>query len=137
MRKLRIYVDTSVIGGYFDDDFSTDTHLLFDEILKGEYKLVISDLTEQELVNAPVKVKTLLKDLCLDFELIVVNQEIIELANGYLAEKVVGQTSADDCIHIASATITTAAEHLIVVRACARCTHAGRRVLLPTCGARL
>ncbi len=106
MRKLRIYVDTSVIGGYFDDEFSIDTHLLFDEILKGEYKLVISDLTERELVNAPEKVKILLKDLGVDFELVVVNQEIIELASEYLAEKVVGQTSADDCIHIASATIT-------------------------------
>lgn len=43
MRKLRIYIDTSVIGGYFDDEFNTDTQLLFDEIQNGEYKLVISD----------------------------------------------------------------------------------------------
>lgn len=35
MRKLKIYIDTSVIGGYYDDEFSTDTKLLFNEILKG------------------------------------------------------------------------------------------------------
>jgi predicted nucleic acid-binding protein len=105
MKKLRVYVDTSVIGGYFDDEFSADTQLLFDEILKGEYKLVISDLTEKELVNAPERVRTLLIDLGVDFELVSVTQESIDLATEYLKEKVVGQTSVDDCIHIATATI--------------------------------
>jgi len=105
MKKLRIYIDTSVIGGYYDDEFNIDTKLLFDEILRGEYKLVISDLTERELINAPDKVKTLLKDLKIDFEVITVTQEAISLATEYINEKVVGQTSLDDCIHIATATI--------------------------------
>jgi predicted nucleic acid-binding protein len=105
MRKLRIYLDTSAVGGYFDDEFSFDTKLLFDEIIKGEYRLVISDLTEKELVNAPESVRNLLKDLGVDFELVNVTQESIDLATEYLKEKVVGQTSADDCIHIATATI--------------------------------
>jgi len=105
MKKLRIYIDTSVLGGYFDDEFNVDTQKLFDEILKGEYKLVISDLTERELVNAPDRVKTLLKDLKIDFEVISVTQESIDLATDYINEKVVGQTSFDDCIHIATATI--------------------------------
>jgi len=105
MKKLRIYIDTSVIGGYYDDEFNNDTMLLFEEILRGEYKLVISDLTERELINAPDKVKTLLKDLKIDFEVITVTQEAISLATEYINEKVVGQTSLDDCIHIATATI--------------------------------
>ncbi len=62
MRALRIYADTSILGGYFDVEFMTDTKLLFDEIIKGNYKLVISDLTEKELLNAPDRVKTLLRD---------------------------------------------------------------------------
>lgn len=105
MKKLRIYIDTSVIGGYFDDEFNIDTKLLFDAIIRGEYHLVISDLTERELLNAPARVKTLLKDLKIDFEVIAVNQESIALAADYINEKVVGQTSLDDCIHIATATI--------------------------------
>jgi predicted nucleic acid-binding protein len=105
MKKLRIYIDTSVLGGYFDDEFNVDTKLLFDEILRGEYKLVISDLTERELVNAPENVRTLLRDLKIDFEVIVVTPESIDLAMDYINEKVVGQTSMDDCIHIATATI--------------------------------
>lgn len=105
MKKLRIYIDTSVLGGYFDDEFNVDTKMLFDEILRGDYKLVISDLTEKELVNAPERVGTLLKDLKIDFEVIAVTQESIDLAMDYINEKVVGQTSLDDCIHIATATI--------------------------------
>lgn len=79
--------------------------MLFDEILRGEYKLVISDLTVRELVNAPERVRTLLRDLKIDFEVIAVTQETIDLATLYINEKVVGQTSMDDCIHIATATI--------------------------------
>jgi predicted nucleic acid-binding protein len=105
MRKLRIYLDTSVVGGYFDDEFSNDTQLLFNEIIRGEYQLVISDLTEKELVNAPESVRNLLMDLGVAFELVSVTQESIDLATEYIKEKVVGQTSADDCIHIATATI--------------------------------
>jgi predicted nucleic acid-binding protein len=105
MKKLRIYIDTSVLGGYFDDEFNVDTRILFNEILQGEYKLVISDLTERELLNAPENVRTLLKDLKIDFEVIAVTQESIDLAAEYINERVVGQTSLDDCIHIATATI--------------------------------
>ena len=105
MKKLRIYIDTSVIGGYYDDEFKVDTKLLFNEILRGEYKLVISDLTERELVNAPERVRTLLRDLKIDYEVISVTQESIDLALEYINEKVVGQASMDDCIHISTATI--------------------------------
>ncbi|MEX0982620.1 MAG: hypothetical protein WD577_03190 [Bacteroidales bacterium] len=63
MKKLKVYIDTSVIGGYFDDEFNVDTKLFFDEILHGEYNLVISDLTERELVNAPERVRNLFRDL--------------------------------------------------------------------------
>jgi dihydrodipicolinate reductase len=46
-----------------------------------------------------------IKDLKIDFEVISVTQESIDLATDYIKEKVVGQTSLDDCIHIATATI--------------------------------
>ncbi len=105
MRKLRIYLDTSVVGGYFDDEFCRDTQLLFDEIQNGQYQVVISDLTENELVNAPESVRNLFEDLGITFELVTVTQESIDLAAEYIKEKVVGQTSMDDCIHIATATI--------------------------------
>lgn len=57
------------------------------------------------MLNAPENVRCLLNELKVDFELISVTQESIDLAKEYVKEKVVGQTSFDDCIHIATATI--------------------------------
>jgi predicted nucleic-acid-binding protein len=62
-------------------------------------------LTVRELIKAPENVKTLLQEKEIIFEQILVTQESIELATEYIKEKVVGQTSFDDCIHIATATI--------------------------------
>jgi hypothetical protein len=35
MKILRIYIENSVIGGYFDDEFREYTLKLFDEFRKG------------------------------------------------------------------------------------------------------
>jgi len=103
--KQRIYIDTSIIGGYFDAEFETTTRELFEEVLHNEYKIVISTVTEGELEKAPEHVKTLLNDLKIDYELINLTDEAVELASEYLSENVVGKTSYDDCLHIAIATI--------------------------------
>ncbi len=60
MIKQRIYLDTSVFGGYFDKEFSEHT------------------------------------------------LEALDLASEYIMEKVVGQTSIADCLHIALATVNHA-----------------------------
>jgi predicted nucleic acid-binding protein len=105
MRPLRIYIDTSVFGGYYDAEFEKETKLLFNKIISGEFHVVISDLTQNELLNAPKKVRDLFKDLKIkNVEIISVSNEEITLATNYVTEKVVGQTSFEDCIHIATAT---------------------------------
>ncbi|GBU25655.1 hypothetical protein R83H12_02310 [Fibrobacteria bacterium R8-3-H12] len=98
-----MYLDTSVIGGYYDKEFEQDTRLLFQKIKERKYSIFISDLTEQELENAPERIKKLLKDI--EYQQIVVTPECEGLADEYLKENVVGQTSKDDCVHIATATI--------------------------------
>jgi len=104
-RKLTLYLDTSVIGGYFDDEFMLDTQQLFREIQAGQYDIMISDLTLKELIKEPENVRTLLRDLAINFNEITATNECVELASEYLMENVVGQTSLDDCIHIATATV--------------------------------
>ena len=106
MRIQRIYIDTSVIGGYFDKEFQVPTRRLFDEVKKGEYKVVISNVTEGELLNAPAQVRTLLKDLNIDYESLVLSDDVVHLALEYIRENVVGKTSYDDCLHIAIATVS-------------------------------
>jgi predicted nucleic acid-binding protein len=102
----KIYIDTSIVGGYFDDEFSVETKALFERLENKEVIFVISSVLLQELQRAPKNVQTLLDNYdksC--FEYVELTGEAIELADKYIAEKVIGKTSIDDCRHIALATI--------------------------------
>ena len=102
----RIYIDTSIAGGYFDDEFSADTKALFKRLENKEITFIISSVLQQELQKAPDNVRELLKrynEAC--FERVELTKEAVALADGYVAEKVVGKASIDDCRHIALATI--------------------------------
>lgn len=104
--KQRIYIDTSVVGGYFDEEFKEETIALFERLENNEIVFVVSDLLDLELINAPEKVRNLLQKYSLDkFERIELNEESVNLADKHIAEKVVGKTSIEDCRHIALATI--------------------------------
>lgn len=106
MRTQKVYIDTSVLGGYFDKEFDLATRRFFDEVKKGEYKVVISNVTEGELLNAPEGVRSLLNVLDIDYEVIKLTDDVVSLALEYIRENVVGQTSYDDCLHIAIATVS-------------------------------
>ena len=104
--KQRIYIDTSVVGGYFDEEFSDATKGLFKRFENNEITFVVSDLLDLELINAPKNVRELLHKYSTDkFERIQLTPESITLADTYIAEKVVGKSSLEDCRHIALATI--------------------------------
>ena len=106
MRTQKVYIDTSVLWGYFDKEFELVTRRFFDEVKKGEYKVVISNVTEGELLNAPERVRSLLNVLDIDYEVIKLTDDVVSLALEYIRENVVGQTSYDDCLHIAIATVS-------------------------------
>ena len=104
--KQRIYIDTSVVGGYFDEEFNEVTIALFKRLENNEVIFVVSDLLDLELLNAPKRVKELLFNYPIEsFERIELTEEAIILADTYITEKVVGKTSIEDCRHIAMATI--------------------------------
>lgn len=42
----RIYIDTSVVGGQFDKEFSADTIPFFDSVSNGQLIIIVSDLLE-------------------------------------------------------------------------------------------
>jgi predicted nucleic acid-binding protein len=105
--KQRFYIDTSVFGGLFDKEFEEETTLLFEKIELGQVICVYSNLTESELSNAPLKVRQYFENINDNQkEKIQITQDILSLALTYVKEKVVGETSLDDCIHIAAATIS-------------------------------
>jgi predicted nucleic acid-binding protein len=102
----KLYLDTSVFGGYYDLEFEEETHILFEKIKLGQFKVVFSDTTEEELLGAPQNVQALIPSLKDEFKIRVeLTEEAVNLADEYLAENVVGKTSRTDCFHIAMATI--------------------------------
>lgn len=107
--KQRIYIDTSVVGGYFDKEFSEDTIPFFERVINGEIYIVVSDLLRAELLNAPIFVRNLLDSIPIqNIENIKLTDEAAYLADKYIEAKVVGRTSRADCQHIAMATLSKA-----------------------------
>lgn len=107
--QQRLYIDTSVFGGFFDEEFAEFTQPLFKRFHSGELKLLFSAATQEELNLAPERVKLLVNNIKIEnTEFVEISDEAVELATKYIEEKVVGLTSFADCLHIALATINRA-----------------------------
>ena len=57
MKIPALYLDTSVIGGRFDEEFKAATRELFRQADLGLYQLFVSVVTESEIQNAPAEIQ--------------------------------------------------------------------------------
>lgn len=104
--KLRVYIDTSVVGGYFDDEFEDVTKLFFERIFKKDFLVYFSEVSEAEISLAPDFVKNLKSKIPTDcYRFLDLDNESKELAETYINEKILGKASLDDAYHIAIATV--------------------------------
>jgi len=95
---MRIYIDTSVIGGCFDSEFSEWSNKLLNDFIEGNKIAVISDQTLKELEVAPIKIRELIKSVPLRFiEMIELNDEASLLANRYIREGAVTRKPPGRC----------------------------------------
>jgi hypothetical protein len=108
--KPRVYIDTSVIGGCFDEEFSKWSKKLLEQILLGEVIALISDITIDEILDAPMNVQSILEQILnsKNRELLTADSECRELADAYIVEGAVSEKFYEDALHIALATIHTA-----------------------------
>jgi predicted nucleic acid-binding protein len=104
--RRRIYTDTSVIGGCLDKEFSAPSQRLFEQFANGRDVLVLSDLTRLELERAAETVRAVLTSVPqVSIEEILFTPEASDLAEQYLAARVIGPGSRVDAQHIATATV--------------------------------
>jgi hypothetical protein len=104
IKILEVYIENSVIGGYFDDEFKEHTRKLFENFKKGIFKPIISSHVIAELENgAPDHVKENLNTL--DYKEYTVNDEMLKLAEKYIEQKIVSENYYGDALHIAVATV--------------------------------
>jgi hypothetical protein len=103
---MRVYVDTSVIGGCLDEEFSEWSLGLVQEFASRRKTAVISDITRGELEDAPAGVRAVLHQLeGTAWEAVSVSDEARALAQAYLRDGVGGADCLVDALHIAVATV--------------------------------
>jgi predicted nucleic acid-binding protein len=112
MKKLKVYLDTSVINFLFADDsppFKSMTEEFFSNFIKKNiYDVYVSDVVLDEILrteNESKKLKLLqvIQEYELPYE--VFNQEAARLAEIYVAEGIIPKRKYDDARHIGLATV--------------------------------
>ncbi|MDZ4803936.1 MAG: PIN domain protein [Candidatus Eisenbacteria bacterium] len=104
--KIRVYTDTSVLGGCEDEEFAEYSIRLMEAFVTGERVLVLSNLTVQELAAAPADVRRRLAAIPeAHIEALQLDAEARELAETYIAAGVLAASMRADAQHIAIATM--------------------------------
>jgi predicted nucleic acid-binding protein len=111
-RKKRIYVDTSVFGGVFDDDFDIASQRFFKQVKQKEFILVTSAVVQEELKEAPEEVRSFFQEMLPYSKITKITQESLDLRNAYLNAKIVSSKYSNDALHVALATIANC--HIIL-----------------------
>lgn len=106
MLRPRMFVDTSVIGGCFDDEFAFASRRLFLVFQAGKAAAVVSSVTLEELELAPARVQAVLTELPADaVEYVMFEEEAAQLADAYVRDGVVGPGSLADAQQVATAAL--------------------------------
>lgn len=111
MKKLQLYIETSVWNFYFADDAPEKkgyTIQFFNNVLSGNLcEVYISDTVIREILQADEDVTNSLFDLIGRFDTIVldITEEVNELANFYLSECALPPKAIADATHAAVATV--------------------------------
>lgn len=109
MKKPRIYIDTSVIGGCFDDEFSKWSSSLMRDFATGTFVPILSDVVAAEIQDAPEAVRQEYDRLVRgEHEFTLVTDEAVELADAYQRRGILTPKFYDDGLHIALASIAEA-----------------------------
>jgi hypothetical protein len=56
-RFTKVYVDTSVVGGKFDPEYSRQTAPFWNAVINGEIRIMASEVLKGELEGAPAHVR--------------------------------------------------------------------------------
>ncbi|MBP7867342.1 MAG: PIN domain-containing protein [Acidobacteria bacterium] len=109
MRRIRVYVDTSVFGGIEDEEFSDASRRFFQRVAEGDYIVLISEETYRELSKSPESVRDILTALPSgSLEDVLIESETLELAAEYIRSGILGEASRGDALHVAAATVAGA-----------------------------
>jgi len=105
MRTPTLYLDTSVLGGYFDDEFKDATRELWRQMEQRRFQFFTSLVTVDELNEAPERVRELLTTAFAPENILEVTEEMEHLAAAYMTQAILTPKYSDDARHVAVCTV--------------------------------
>jgi len=111
MKKLKIYLDTSVISHLEAPDTPekmSSTLKFWEKIKNNQFEIVMSDVTLQELKECREPKKTNLLNFLklIKFNVVPADDKTIEIAKRFIDFGILKEKSFDDCKHIAAAIVS-------------------------------
>jgi len=101
---LRVYADTSVFGGAFDEEFREASRTFFRQVGEKRFGLVTSAVVQEEIASAPAEVRKFFESLLPTTDVAEVTEEALSLQAAYLEADIVAPKWAADALHVALAT---------------------------------
>ena len=110
MRKLKVYLDTSVISHLMQEDVPekmADTRKLWDMFKEGKYDVYLSTVTLEEIADCPEPKKSKMYDYLeqIDYTPIKITDDASDIAQQIIDMGILTKKSYDDCQHIAAAVV--------------------------------
>lgn len=103
----RVYADTSVFGGVFDEEFRDISRTFFEQVREGRFSLVTSALVHEEIDPGPPDVQRFFADMLRFMDVAEINQPALDLRSAYVEAGIVAPKWAEDALHVAIATVAT------------------------------
>lgn len=105
MKVCNLYLDTSVIGGYYDAEWMAETRELWAQARAGKWRLLTSIVAEREVQKAPMVVRQHFATTFSVNNILDTSAEVEGLAKSYLVADVVTPRFLDDALHVAMASV--------------------------------
>jgi predicted nucleic acid-binding protein len=109
MRKLKVYIETTLFNFYFDKDREAhaDTVRLFEDIAAGKYEAFTSDYAINELKETPGDKREKMLALIEQYNITVLalDNEAEQLADIYVKQGIIPLKYRTDGVHIAVAAV--------------------------------
>lgn len=96
-----LYLDTSVLGGYFDEEWQAPTRELWRQMEDAKFRFLTSTVTVVELTEAPERVRKLFSETFPSENILEVTALSEDLASAYMSRQVLTPKYTDDARHVA------------------------------------
>ena len=111
MRKLKVYLDTSVISHLAQEDVPekmADTLKLWDMFKSGKYEVYLSTVTLKEVDSCSEPKRSMLRMFLTQFDYVIldITEEVMAVANQIVDMGILTMKSYDDCQHIGAAVVS-------------------------------